>query len=271
MIGPDVFEKADPVLFWTRFKDTCEENSVQSMMTLTESAMTPCKDNQDILAFMQSKYKMWKDFQRFENGAYGSTGDTRAACLSQVWPILTYACNVWVLLLNDGPLTTLRCTANYMARVIAGLFRSTDTVSLYLEANMLHIMKTVDDKIMTGIERHRRRPDGDPLLVKALGTTPRVRASKVYHNKCWQQCADNIQERYGVYTRRRQIDKATGELKKATDYSSLTVTAATSDIAFLHRAPLDDPRHSILPDAAMDIRVRFYPQLIIPISDILTC
>ena len=70
-IGPEVFEKADPVLFWTRFKDTCEENSVQSMMTLTESAMTPCKDNQDILAFMQTKYKMWKDFQRFENGAYG--------------------------------------------------------------------------------------------------------------------------------------------------------------------------------------------------------
>jgi len=24
----------------------------------------------------------------------GSTGDTRAACLSQVWPILTYACNM---------------------------------------------------------------------------------------------------------------------------------------------------------------------------------
>ena len=51
----------------------------------------------------------------------GSTGDTRAACLSQVWPILTYACNVWVPLLNDGTLTTLRRTANYMARVITCL------------------------------------------------------------------------------------------------------------------------------------------------------
>ena len=156
----------------------------------------------------------------------GSTGDTRAACLTQVWPILTYACNVWVPLLNDGPLTTLHRTA--------GLFRSTDTDSLYLEANVLDIMKTVDDKIMAGIERHRKRPSGDPLRVKALGTTPRVRANKAYHNKCWQQCADNIQERYGVYTRGRQIDKATGELKNATDYSSLTVTAATADIAFLH-------------------------------------
>lgn len=67
----------------------------------------------------------------------GSTGDTRAACLSQVWPILTYACNVWAPLLNDGSLTKLRRTANYMARVIAGLLRSTDTDSLYLEANML--------------------------------------------------------------------------------------------------------------------------------------
>ena len=25
----------------------------------------------------------------------GSTGDTRSACMTQVWPILTYACNVW--------------------------------------------------------------------------------------------------------------------------------------------------------------------------------
>ena len=86
----------------------------------------------------------------------GSTGDTRAACLMQVWPILTYACNVWVPLLNDGTLTTLQRTAKYMARVIAGLFRSTDTDSLYLEANVLGIMNTVDDKIMAGIERHRR-------------------------------------------------------------------------------------------------------------------
>ena len=62
-----------------------------------------------------------------------------------------------------------------MARVIAGSFGSTDTGSLYLEANVFGIMKTVDDKIMTGIERHRRRPAGDPLRVKALGTTPRVK------------------------------------------------------------------------------------------------
>ena len=192
----------------------------------------------------------------------GSTGDTRAACLCQVWPILTYACNIWVPLLNDGTLTTLRRTANYMARVITGLFRPTDTDSLYLEANLLDIMKTVDDKVMAGIERHRRRPDGDPLLVKALGTTPRVGASKVYHNKCWQQSADNIQERYSIYTRRRLINNATGELRSNTDYTKLAVTAAAADIAFLHRAPLDDPSNTIRPDAAMDVSVRFYPQLL---------
>jgi hypothetical protein len=131
---------------------------------------------------------------------------------------------------------------------------------------MLDIMKTVDDKFMAGIERHRRRPDGEPLLIKALGTTPRVRASKVYHNKCWQQSADNIQESYSVYTRRRLINKTTGELKSATDYTKLAVTAAAADIAFLHRAPLDDPRNTIRSDAAMDVSVRFYPQLIIPVS-----
>jgi len=32
--------------------------------------MTPFKDKQDILTFMHSKYKMWKDFERFEKGAY---------------------------------------------------------------------------------------------------------------------------------------------------------------------------------------------------------
>ena len=105
------------------------------------------------------------------------TGDTRVACLSQVWSILTYACNVWVQLLNEGTLTKLRRMINYMARVIAGLFRPTDINSLYLEANVLDIMKTVDDKTMASTERHRRRPVGDPLRVKALGTTPKVRAS----------------------------------------------------------------------------------------------
>ena len=41
---------------------------------------------------------------------------------------------------------------------------------------------------------------------------------------------------------------------------------ATADIAFIHRAPLDDPHTSIPPDAATDIKVRFYPQLITPVS-----
>ena len=45
----------------------------------------------------------------------GSTGDTSATCLSQVWQILTYACNVWVPLLNEGTLTKLRRTVHYMA------------------------------------------------------------------------------------------------------------------------------------------------------------
>ena len=74
--------------------------------------------------------------------------------MTQVWSILTYACNVWASLLNEGTLITLQRTVNYTARVIAGLFRPTDIDSLYLAANFLDIMKTVDDKVMAGIERH---------------------------------------------------------------------------------------------------------------------
>ena len=86
----------------------------------------------------------------------GSTGDTRAVCMTQVWPILTYACNVWAPLLNEeGTLVTLQRTVNYTARVIAGLFRLTNSDSLYLETNVLNIMKTADDKVMAGIERYR--------------------------------------------------------------------------------------------------------------------
>ncbi len=83
----------------------------------------------------------------------------------------------------------------------------------------------------------------------------------MYHNKCWQQCADIIQERYEVYTRRRLVNQITGELKSGTDYTKLSITAATADIAFLHRAPLDDA-NTTRPDAAVDILVHFYPQLI---------
>ena len=195
----------------------------------------------------------------------GSTGDTRAVCMTQVWPILTYACSVWAPLLNEGTLVTLQRTVNYTARVIAGLFRPTDIDSLYLEANVLDIMKTVDDKVMAGIERHRRRPVGGPLKIKALGPTPRVRAGKARHTQCWQQYSDRIQERYDVLTRRHTIDRATGELKNAFDYSTSTVQENVADIIFLPRDPLDDPHASIRPDEAEDIKVRFYPQLTNPV------
>jgi len=39
-----------------------------------------------------------------------STGDTRAASLSKVWPILTNACNIRVPLLNERVFTKLRRT-----------------------------------------------------------------------------------------------------------------------------------------------------------------
>ena len=150
-----------------------------------------------------------------------------------------------------------------MARVIAELFKSTDIDSLYLEANIFDIMKTVGGKIT---ERHRRRPAGDPLRVKALGTTPKVRASKAYHNDCWQQRADKIQERFGVLTRQHLMDKNNGKLKNTFDYTVLTVTEDTADIVFFHRAPLGDPHNSIPPEAATDIKVHFYPQLTDPVS-----
>ena len=196
----------------------------------------------------------------------GSTGDTRAACMTQVWPILTYACNVWAPLLNEGTLTTWKRTANYTARVVTGLFRPTDIASLYLEANMLDIMNTVDNKVMAGIERHRRRPEGDPLRIKALGPTPTVRAGKSLHTQCWQQYSDRIQERHKVLTRRHKLDRQTGELKNDFVYSTGTVKENVADIYFLHREPLDDPLASIRPDEAEDIKVRFYPQLTNPVS-----
>jgi len=187
----------------------------------------------------------------------GSTGDTRAVCRTQVWPILTYACNTWAPLLNEGTLTTWKRTANYTARVVAGLFRPTDIASLYLEANMLDIMNTVDNKVMAGIERHRRRSEGDPLRIKALGPTPTVRAGKSLHTQCWQQYSDRIQERHKVLTRRHKLDRQTGELKNDFVYSTGTVKENVADIYFLHREPLDDPLASIRPDEAEDIKVRF--------------
>ena len=117
--------------------------------------------------------------------------------MTQVWPILTYACNVWAPLLNEGTLVTLQRTVNHTARVIAGLFRPTDIDSLYLEANVLDIMKTVDDKVMAGVERHRRRPEGDPLRTKALGPTPRVRTGKTHHTQYWQQYSDSTMSSRG--------------------------------------------------------------------------
>jgi len=196
----------------------------------------------------------------------GSTGDTRSACTTQVLPLLTYACNVWAPLLNEGTLAILKCTVNYTARVIAGLHRPTDVDSLYLEANVLDIMKTVDDKVMAGVERHRRRPEGDPLRVKALGPTPRVRANKTRHRQCWQQYSDRIQERHNVLTRRHRINVATGELRNTFFYSADAIRENDADIYFLHRAPLDDPHTSTRPEEAEDIKVRFYPHLTNPVS-----
>ena len=69
-----------------------------------------------------------------------------------------------------------------------------------------------------------------------------------------------------VKFRRHKLDRATGELKNAFDYSTSTVKENDADIIFLHREPLDDPLASIRPDEAEDIKIRFYPQLTNPVS-----
>ena len=125
--------------------------------------------------------------------------------------------------------------------MLFALYQSTLTKEI--RSIVIREVRTVefaDDKIMASTERHKKRHVGDPLRVKALGTTPKVRAGKACRNECWQQDPG----------RRHQIDKNTGELKNTFDYTALTVTEDTADIVFSHH----DPHNSIPSEAATDFK-----------------
>ena len=111
----------------------------------------------------------------------------RAACLSQVMPILTYGSSVWGPLIPADTRTNLQLTVNLMARIITGTPRATNTSSLLLEANLDYIDRYIDDHIMAAMERLRRRHWKDTLHNKSMGPRPKIRAAKVLRAQCWQQ------------------------------------------------------------------------------------
>ena len=91
----------------------------------------------------------------------GSTGDMRAACLSQVMPILTYGSSVWGPLISPSTRDKIQEKVNLMARIITGTCRATNTSSLLLEANLDQFDRYIDDRTMATVERIRRHHRSD--------------------------------------------------------------------------------------------------------------
>ena len=196
----------------------------------------------------------------------GSTRDMRAACLSQVIPILTYGSSVWGPLISPGTREKLQLTVNLMARIITGTCRATNTSSLLLEANLDPIDRFIDDRTMAAVERMRRRHRNDPLFNKSMGPTPTVRKSKKFKAQCWQQRSDSIQARHKIRFQRRSRNRRTGQLTKLPGVRVNALTIAQAKINITSVSALFNYRNTVAPHKAKSLKLRFYPNLLEPIN-----
>ena len=196
----------------------------------------------------------------------GSTGDTRAACLSQVMPILTYGSSVWGPLISPGTRDRLQLTVNLMARIITGTPRATNTASLLLEANLDPIDRYLDDRTMAAVERIRRRHRDDPLYNKAMGPTPTVRRTKKFKAQCWQQRSDAVMARYKIRFDRRIRNHATGRLLQKSHIIANKIPHSQTRLSFSSLSPLFNYRYTIAPHKAKSLKLRLYPNLLEPIA-----
>ena len=69
VIGSEVFEAADPVLFWDRFIKGFEADSSAGLVQQAEVALRPHKEKQDLISFIHEKFKLWDSFSRFDGGS----------------------------------------------------------------------------------------------------------------------------------------------------------------------------------------------------------
>ena len=196
----------------------------------------------------------------------GSTGDMRAACLSQVMPILTYGFSVWGPLMTPGTRDKLQLTVNLMVRIITGTCRATNTSSLLLEDNLDQFDRYIDDQTMTAVERIRRRHPSDPLYNKSMGPTPSVRNSRKFKVQCWQQQSDSIQTRLKIRFQRRSRNKFTGQLTKLPSIRINALTIAQAKLNIISYSPLFDFHTTVAPHNAKSLKLHLYPNLFEPVN-----
>ena len=191
----------------------------------------------------------------------------RAACLSQVMPILTYGSSVWGPLVSPGTRNKLQLTVNLMARIITGTYRATNTSSLLLEANLDQFDRYIDDdRTMAAVERIRRRQLSDPLHNKSMGPTPTVRRSKKLKAQCWQQPSDSIQARLKIRFQRRSRDKLTGQLTKRTSIRTNALTIDQAKLNIISHSPLFDYHTTVAPHNTKSLKLCLYPNLLEPVN-----
>ena len=193
----------------------------------------------------------------------GSTGDMRSACLSH---ILTYGSSVWGPLISPGTRDKLQLTVNFMARIITGTCRVTNTSSLLLEANLDQIDRYIDDRTVAAVERMRRRHRSDPLYNKSMGPTPAVRKSRKFKVQCWQQRSDSIQARHKIRFQRRSRNKFTGQLTKLPSVRVNALTIAQAKLNMISYSTLFSYHTTDAPHNAKSLKLRLYPNLLEPVN-----
>ena len=190
----------------------------------------------------------------------------RAACLSQLMPILTYGCSVWGPLMSPGTQDKLQLTVNLMACIITGTPLATNTSSLLLEANLDHIDRYIDDRTMAAVERMRRRHRSDPLHNKSIGPTPIVRKSRKVKVQCWQQRSESIQARHKIRFQRCSRNKLTGQLTKLPSVRVNALNIAQAKVSITSHSPLFDYHSIVAPHKAKSLKLYFYPNLLEPVN-----
>ena len=129
-----------------------------------------------------------------------------------------------------------------MARIITGTYQATNTSSLFLEANLDHIDRYIDDRTMASVERIRIRHRNDILYNKSYSFCP----SNVFKAQCWQQRSDSIQVRHKIRFQRRTRHKLTKKLTKGlVRIPSTTIRVNQAKLNIISYVPLFDYHNTV--------------------------
>ena len=139
---------------------------------------------------------------RMANSGYGlSQQDLRTMYIAYIRSIFEYAAPVWYPFLSPTNVHKLEVLQLKALRLAMGLWRSSRTNDVLLEANMVPLETRLRQITAMQVEKYRCYPPDDPLFELAHMALPRRRL----HRTSWQYISDQIWIENGFWPARNDV------------------------------------------------------------------